>query len=137
MELPPLPVTTERLQIVDAAGRPRIVLSAESGAPSFVLIREDGNAGMSVELDYAGRPAVSLMNPEPQGPTAALEVDDKGAHVLFARPGGASSYLFLNNAGGSGVVLIDAEGRRKIMVMVSPDGTTTIERLDDAGVPLR
>lgn len=137
MELPPPPLTTQSLQIVDAEGRPRMVLSTESGTPSFLLLREDGATGARIALDTAGRPSVSLMSPEQQGPSAALEVDDKGAHVIFTRPGGASSYLFLNNAGGSGVVLIDPEGRRRVMVTVGSDGTARIERLDDAGVPLR
>ncbi len=87
-------------------------------------------------LDTAGRPAVSLANPISGGPSATMEIDDKGAHVKFDRPGGASSYLFLNNAGGSGMVLIDPKGRRRLEATVASDGTSTITQLDEDGKPL-
>jgi hypothetical protein len=74
-------------------------------------------------LDEAGRPAVQLFNPDRLHPTATLEVDDKGTHVIFTRAGGASGYLFLNNAGGSGLVLVDAQGVRRLEAVVAPDGT--------------
>ncbi|WP_323992108.1 hypothetical protein [Nguyenibacter sp. L1] len=79
---------------------------------------------------------MTLSNPDPTWPSAALAIDDKGAHVKFDRPGGASSYLFLNNAGGSGMVLIDAAGKRRIGMTVTPDGKTKVERLGDDGKPL-
>ena len=132
---PPQPVTTQEVRIVDAQGKPRILLSAKDGTPVIVLLRDDGKPGASMKLDDAGRPSVTLANPNPAWPTAALEIDDKGTHVKFDRPGGASSYLFLNNAGTSGVVLIDTAGKRRIDVMVNPDGTSRIERLDKDGKP--
>jgi hypothetical protein len=57
-----------------------------------------------------------------------LEVDDKGTHVLFDRPGGASSYLFLNNAGASGVVLVDSNGMRRFDVLVGSDNNVKMEQ---------
>lgn len=131
-DMPP-PIVTQEVRIVDAQGRPRILLSASSGKPLFVMLRDDGQIGTEVALDEAGRPSVSLANPDPNGPTATLAVDDKGAHVKFDRPGGASSYLFLNNAGGSGVVLIDTKGVRRLQATVDADGITQIERNDAAG----
>ena len=131
-DMPP-PIVTQEVRIVDAQGRPRILLSASSGRPVLVMLREDGQTGTEVALDEAGRPSVSLANPDPNGPTATLAVDDKGAHVKFDRPGGASSYLFLNNAGGSGVVLIDTKGVRRLQATVDADGITQIERNDAAG----
>jgi hypothetical protein len=99
------------------------------------MLRADGQTATEVSLDEAGRPSVSLANPDPNGPTATLAVDDKGAHVKFDRPGGASSYVFLNNAGGSGVVLIDAKGVRRLQATVDPNGITQIERNDASGSP--
>jgi hypothetical protein len=121
---------------VDAQGKPRILISAKDGTPTIVLLRADGETGASVALDVDGRPAVKLSNPVAGGPVAALEIDDKGAHVKFDRKGGASAYLFLNNLGGSGVVLIDPAGKRRLDAIVAPDGKTTIERVGDDGKAL-
>lgn len=135
-DLPPQPITTQEVRIVDAQGHPHILLSAKDGTPTIALLGADGKPGATMALDAASRPAVTLANPNSTWPSAALAVDDKGAHVKFDRPGGASSYLFLNNAGGSGVVLIDAKGKRRLEATVAADGTTKIERLDADGKPL-
>jgi hypothetical protein len=105
-------VVTRRLEIVDDEGRPRLHMSAQSGVPVLRLLQSDGSTGADVTL-FNGYPSVRLCNPDPNGPTAVLELDDKGAHIKFDCPRGASSYLFLNNAGGSGVVLIDRNGVRR------------------------
>jgi hypothetical protein len=134
--LPPLPIITQEIRIVDAQGHPRILLSALNGVPSIVLIGSDGRPSATVALDAADRPSVMLTNPDPKAPSAALAVDDKGAHVKFDRPSGGSSYLFLNNQGTSGVVLIDTAGKRRLNTIVAADGTLAIDRLDDVGKPL-
>lgn len=135
-DLPPPPITSQEIRIVDARGKPRILISAKDGTPTIVLLRADGETGASVALDVDGRPAVKLANPVAGGPVAALEIDDKGAHVKFDRKGGASAYLFLNNLGGSGVVLIDPAGKRRLDAIVAPDGKTTTERVGDDGKAL-
>jgi hypothetical protein len=135
MDRPP-PITTEELRIVDAQGRPRLLLSAGSGAATIRLIGEDGSTGAEISLGSDGRPAVKLGNPDPGGPTASFEVDDKGAHVKFDRPGGASSYLFLNNAGASGVALIDNHGVRRLNAVLNADGDSRVERFGADGKPL-
>jgi hypothetical protein len=56
--------------------------------------------------------------------------------VKFDRPGGASSYLFLNNAGESGVVFVDANGVRRLNVLVGPDNDAKIERFGSDGKPI-
>ena len=98
------PVITDEIKIVDSQGHPRIIMSAKSGNPVIRLLQTDGAPSVEILLDTTGHPAVKLANPDLKGPTAALAVDDKGTHVKFDRPGGASSYLFLNNAGESGLV---------------------------------
>lgn len=132
---PPPPVITQELRIVDAQGRPRMLLSALNGVPEIVLLREDGSTGARVALDAAGRPALTLFNPLAAGPHATVEIDDKGAHLLLERPGGASSYLFLNDAGGSGVVLIAADGQRRLSATLAADGSSRIEHAEDFHAP--
>jgi hypothetical protein len=137
MDAAPPPIVTQEIRIVDAQGRTRLRLSATSGAPVIVLMRPDGSTGAEVALDAAGLASVTLNNPDPRGPSAALEVDDKGAHVKFDRPGGASSYVFLNNAGGSGLVLVDAHGTRRLAATTDAPGATTIETFGPDGKPTR
>ncbi|WP_168879398.1 hypothetical protein [Rhizobium sp. P28RR-XV] len=79
-----------------------------------------------MKLDAVGRPALVFDNLSPALPTVSLEIDDMGAHVKFDRMGGATSYVFLNNAGGSGIVLCDAVGERRFSATVSADGDTTV-----------
>ena len=128
----PSPVITDEIKIVDSQGHPRIIMSAKSGNPVIRLLQTDGAPSVEV-LDPTGHPAVKLANPDLKGPTAALAVDDKGTHVKFDRPGGASSYLFLNNAGESGVVFVDANGVRRLNVLVGPDNDAKIERFGSDG----
>lgn len=128
---PPPPIITSEVRVVDPAGAPRILLSAATGAPSIVLIGRDAKPTATVQLDEQDRPSVTLANPVQGPPSAAIEIDDNGAHVKFDRPGGASSYRFLNNAGVSGVVLIDRQGVRRVSVLVGADGKVTIEGLSE------
>jgi hypothetical protein len=130
------PVITDEIKIVDSQGHPRIIMSAKSGNPVIRLLQTNGAPSVEVLLDSTGHPAVKLANPDLKGPIAALAVDDKGTHVKFDRPGGASSYLFLNNAGESGVVFVDANGVRRLNVLVGPDNDAKIERFGSDGKPI-
>jgi hypothetical protein len=134
-DVPP-PIVTQEIRIVDAQGHARILISAKSGAPTIIMLRDDGVVAAEMALDGAGRPSIKMANPDGAGPTVALAIDDKGAHMKLDRPGGASGYLFLNNAGASGIVMVDTKGIRRINATVAQDGTARIERLDDRGVPL-
>jgi len=129
-------VITDEIKIVDSQGHPRIIMSAKSGNPVIRLLQTDGAPSVEVLLDSTGHPAVKLANPDLKGPTAGLAVDDKGTHVKFDRPGGASSYLFLNNAGESGVVFVDANGVRRLNVLVGLDNDAKIERFGSDGKPI-
>ncbi|WCK69501.1 hypothetical protein [Agrobacterium tumefaciens] len=119
-------IKPEELQIVDSEGKARIRLSALHGTPSVKLLNPDGTGAASLKLEGDGRPSLSLNNLSSDGPTAILEIDDKGAHIKFDCEGGASSYLFLNNAGGSGVVFYDAQGERRLSLVVGADGKIAI-----------
>jgi hypothetical protein len=127
------PVVTQEIRIVDEQGQTRLLLSAKGGTPKLQLLRSDGEFGSEVSLDADGRPAVKLANADPNGPAAVIEIDDKGAHVKFDGLGGASSYLFLNNAGGSGIVLFDSQGIRRLNAVIASDGSAKIERFGPDG----
>lgn len=133
--LPP-PVVTQELQIVDSQGHLRMLLSAKSGVPIIEILNKNGKSSAVITLDTADRPSVKLSNPNISGPNASIEIDDKGAHVKFDRPGGASAYLFLNNLGGSGTVFLDTSGVRRLDALVAPDGTPKIERFGPDGKAL-
>lgn len=127
--------TADRLQlrtlnVVDDQGRIRISLSSIDNLPVVKLLDESGQDRINLSINQNGYGSVRLANPNALAPVAALEIDDKGAHVKFDRPGGASSYLFLNNSGGSGVVLLDSKGTRKLDILVSPSGETDVRRYD-------
>jgi hypothetical protein len=81
-------------------------------------------------------PRSNWANINANGPTVVLEIDGKGAHVKFDRSGGASSYLFLSDAGASGIVLIDSRGVRRLNAIIAPDGAARIERFGPDGKPL-
>lgn len=130
------PITTTELRIVDAQGRPRLLLSVKDGAPTVTLLTEQGDSGMDLQLDPKGRPSVILTNPDPAGPTAKFEIDERGTHVKFDGKDAASAYLFLNNGSTSGLVLIDAKGRRRVGAVVTADGVSRIERYDDNGASI-
>jgi hypothetical protein len=136
MQTPLSPVITDEITIVDSHGHPRITMSAKVGTPIIRVLQTNDAPGIELLLDSAGHPSVRLANPDPNGPTAVLEVDDKGTHVLFARPGGASSYLFLNNAGASGIVLVDSNGVRRLDLLVGSDHNAKIERFGADGKPI-
>src|SRR5579863_5672716 len=136
MHASPLPVITDEIKIVDSQGHPRIIMSARSGNPVIQLLETNGAIGMEVLLDSSGRPAVKLAKPDSNGPTSVLEGDDKGTHVLFDRPGGAFSYLFLNNAGASGVVLVDSNGVQRLDVLVGSDNNVKMEQFGADGKPI-
>jgi len=130
--LPP-PIVTSEIRIVDAAGQARLVLSATPGVPSIQLLSPKGHASASIALDPEGRPRIALSSPDTAQPSVSVEVDDKGAHVRFDRSAGGSSYLFLNNAGVSGLVLIDARNVRRAEVLLGPDGEPQVRRYDAEG----
>ena len=130
--LPP-PIITSEIRIVDDAGQARLVLSAAPGVPSIQLLSPKGHPSASIALDAEGRPRIALSGPDAAQPSVSVEVDDKGAHVRFDRAAGGSSYLFLNNAGVSGLVLIDAKNVRRAEVILGPDGEPQVCRYDAQG----
>lgn len=101
-------LAVHEISIVDESGRVCMTLSAAKGTPSIRMFGPDGAERMTASLNASGYGSIQITNPNESSPVASLAVDDKGAHVKFDRPGGASSYLFLNNAGESGAVFLIA-----------------------------
>jgi len=113
----PQSLLAQELTLVDDAGRKRISLSARQAQPSIELFTKEGRPALSLSLEDSGLAAIRLGNLSDSAPTAVLEVVDSGAHVKLTGVGKAASYLFLNNAGGSGVVLIDTAGVRRLVAL--------------------
>ena len=128
-------LSLQTLQIVDAQGRPRLVLSAANGAPSITLLHSDGTAQATVALSDSGLPSVELRNPTPDHPALRLEVDDKGTHLKLDHPSGSTAYLFVNNGATCGLVMTDAQGQRRLDAKVPASGEAFIHLLDEAGKP--
>jgi hypothetical protein len=127
------PLDTRELRIVDASGKPRVILTAQTGQPAIRVLGEDGCAKVSIALDSGGHASLKLSNPDAKLPTASIEIDDKGAHIKFDKPGGASSYFFLSNTGESGVVLIDKLGTRRLDILLPANGDAVVQRFGSAG----
>jgi hypothetical protein len=129
------PIVTQEIRLTDSEGVVRIVLSAKSGHASVQLMQADGRVRAALSLDDGGRPSVKLVGADATSPSATLEIDDKGAHVKLDLSGGASSYLFLNNQGGSGLVLIDRTGVRRFQSTIGTDGEAEVRRFGPDGAP--
>lgn len=130
------PIVSTEVRIVDDQGKTRLILSAKSGLPVVTMLGGNGAVRLSMSVNESDYGSIKINNPNPAGPVAALELDDKGAHVKFDRPGGASSYLFLNDAGESGTVFLDANGKRRLNLLVTVDGQAQITRFDEQQRPL-
>ena len=115
------------LEIVDEHDLPRIRLSVEQGVASIQLLNSQGNVATRIEMDELGFSKIQLTSaPEPLI-NVKLELDPKGSHIKFDHQNGASNYLFLNNQGVSGLVMLDAQQQRKFAVTVDEQGGVKVE----------
>jgi hypothetical protein len=99
-------VVTHELKLVDSKGRLRLLLTTDQDHPLIRMFRRDGKPAIDLALDDRGHPSVQINNPD-GGASTTLEVDDKGTHLKMDHPNGASTYLFMNDAGVSGLVFED------------------------------
>jgi hypothetical protein len=118
-------VETSELRLVDQ-GRLRGALAMRDGGPSLTLFDGTGHASLQATVDAKGWPRMSLSSGEASKPSAVLEVDDKGTHVLFDAQGKEQTYLFQKDDGTAGVVLGNAAGRHRGEMKLSPDGTVGV-----------
>jgi hypothetical protein len=115
------------------AGQTRASLAMRDGGPSLSLFDDHGNASLRSELDAKGQPRVFLSSSDPSKPTAVMEVDEKGTHILFDSPGKDQTYLFQKDDGTSGVVLGNAAGHHRGEMKLSPDGSVGVTLFDAKG----
>ncbi len=115
------------LEIVDEHDQPRIRLSVTDGVASFQLLNSQGGVVTRIELDEAGFSKIQLTSTPKPLINVKLELDPKGSHIKFDHQNGASNYLFLNNQGTSGLVMLDAQQQRKFAVTVDEHGEVKIE----------
>jgi hypothetical protein len=128
-------VTAEEFRLMDGDLK-RATLGMEKGQPVFALFDDKGTAKLRTELDPSGRPSMSMFsNSDPTKAAAMLEVDDKGAHVLFRGSGKEESYLFQKSDGTAGVVLGGPEGTHRAELKLSPNGDVDITLFDAGGKP--
>ncbi|AYO53220.1 hypothetical protein [Acinetobacter wuhouensis] len=116
------------LEIVDEHDQPRIRLSVEQGLASIQLLNLQGEVGARIELDQAGFSKIQLASITEPLLNVKLEMDPKGSHIKFDHQNGASNYLFLNNQGASGLVMLDAQQQRKFAATVSEQGVLKIDQ---------
>ncbi|RZG47463.1 hypothetical protein [Acinetobacter wuhouensis] len=116
------------LEIVDEHDQPRIRLSVEQGVASIQLLSLLGEVGARIELDQAGFSKIQLASITEPLLNVKLEMDPKGSHIKFDHQNGASNYLFLNNQGASGLVMLDAQQQRKFAATVSEQGVLKIDQ---------
>lgn len=121
-------IKTQEIHLVDEKGQTRMVLSTAKGIPSFQLLDPSGNINLDLKLDEQGFPAIVLNNPNQQYPSTKLEVDAKGTHLKFDHANGASNYLFLNNEGTSGLVMLDRNSERRFNILVDENGELTLTK---------
>ena len=103
------------------------------GGPSLSLYDGRGHASLQSEVNAEGWPRVFLSSSDPAKPTAVLEVDDKGTHVLFDSPGKEQAYLFQKDDGTAGVILGNAAGRHRGEMRLSADGNVDVTLFDGDG----
>ena len=127
-------VTATEFRLADG-DRTRASLAMTDGAPGFTLFDTQGRTKLRSALDAQGRPSVSLFSDtsDPSKPAAVIEVDEKGAHVLFHGAGNQQSYLFQKLDGTSGIVLTDSTGAHRSEIKLAPDGAIDLSLMDAAG----
>ena len=157
----PQVLEAESLMLTDSAGRVRGLFTAGNDEPSLVLtdsrgikrlrfrIEDNGptislyDADQSLRLQMAGggdAPEVTLFDPEGT-PTVRL----RGTHtepqvVLFDSQGHSRARMFVldgEQALGSGVSLVNAEGVQQVLITALPDGTGVIRAGGEILAPLQ
>lgn len=115
------------LAIVDENDQTRIQLTVKSNVPSIEFLNERGEVSIQVTLGEEGYPSIQLLPVSGQLINIKLEMDSKGAHLKFDHEQGSSCYVFLNNGGTSGMVMLDAEKQRRFTASVTAQGDLHLE----------
>ena len=124
-------VTTRALEIVDAQGVPRIIMSTFSnGSPTLVFLDEDGDQRAWIFLADDGSPNLILSDK----PKIALE-DGAGnvLSILSVDQFGRASILLRGNPV---LALQDRASQVRLTARLGGDGVPSIEAFDPAGEPV-
>lgn len=114
---------TGRLEIVDAAGAPRIVLGIDDkGRPSLALSDQSGDFRAWMFLGEDGSPNLFLVN----NPRFIL-MDAKGEIRAAQRLDGTGSPSF---------ILLDGDGKIRTNLRLGEDGSPIVEFFDTSGNPV-
>ena len=134
--LPTKIVTANEFRLTAEDDRMRASLGMEKGAPVLALFDDDGRPKLRVALDAAGLPSVSLFaSGDATKASAVVEVDDKGAHILFRGGAKQETYVFQRADGTAGVVLAGADGAHRGEMKLGANGEVDVTLFDAAGKP--
>jgi hypothetical protein len=127
-------VTASEFRLTGDDDRTRASLAMEKGAPVLALFDDAGRAKLRAALDPAGLPSVSLYaGGDATKASAVVEVDDKGAHVLFRGAAKQETYVFQKTDGTAGIVLAGADGAHRGEMKLGANGEVDITLFDAAG----
>lgn len=120
-------IDVERINIVNPDGKPAIVLANSRNLPDPI---QDGKTIKSDRGQMPGLIFFNSLGDEVGGLIFDGKLDDKG------RPK-AGMHFSMDRFGGdwrpAAVILADAKGRPKIMMLVTPEGKPQLNFLDDKG----
>lgn len=117
-----------------------------SGSLTFDRYEQDQTVQMVETEDGDRRMSGFRVNDQPEGSMEfsaferiqALPADEQGAAYAAANVGGTQrAFLGRQISGASELVLRDAEGNRRLVLSVAPDGTASIDFLDAMGQTIR
>lgn len=109
-------------RLVDEKGQMRASLGLVDGQPQLVLHDTAQRPRLVVSLGDKGNPQVALHDGVNALPNLVIESDAKGSHVLLRASDERQTYVFLKNAGASGLVLVGERGLRQADFLLGPDG---------------
>lgn len=126
-------IPASSFSLTDAEGKEHAKLCLVDRAPTLFFYDPHHHPRLQLGLNGDGLPQVFLHGLPAAEPTVKLECDALGSHVLLSGGGRAQGYLFLKNAGGSGLVLFGPAGQRQIEVLLTADGAARWTLWDTAG----
>lgn len=120
-------IKLRELEIVDENDQVRIRLAVKANSPTIELLDQNGKVAGQIDVSVDGYPKLEFSSVADQLLNVKLELDPKGSHLKFDHQQGASSYLFLNNQGISGLVMVDVKQQRKFAATVNEQGELNFE----------
>ena len=126
-------VEAEQFVARDAAGVVRASMGVTAGVPAITLHDQSGAIRVGLKLDSSGNPSLSLLDGagETKGAILVDEAGNGSAHVLGSK-GKEGVLLFAHSRGGA-MTLSDPQGRKRIVLGATNDGSASIFIADQHG----